>query len=62
MTEPFNTTALTFDSCDFTLIASKYGGAIYLFFIVESIDLSPYYPVFPTISLDSCNSTHVYAS
>lgn len=61
MAEVSNSTVLSFDSCLFTEIASKQGGVVYLSFIVYS-NLPSDYSVFPTISLTSCNSTHVYAS
>ena len=62
VTEPLNSTALTFSNCSFTQIASKQGGVVYIAFSISSSTLSAYSSVLPSVNISSSNSTHLYSS
>jgi len=52
---------LTFEFCEFKEIASKYGAVVQMSFQTTSLEAHNYL-LFPTLTMSSCNSTHVYAS
>lgn len=60
--EALNSSSIVFEYCTFNEIATRYGGAVYLSFPIKSSDLSSYYSVFPNVTMNSCNSSHVYAA
>lgn len=62
VTEPLNSTALTFWNCSFTQIASKQGGVVYISFSISSTNFADYSSVLPRVNISSSNSTHLYSS